>query len=122
MNPTDCPYCGSSVSLTHHNGKTVYRCDGFPVCDARVGCHPGTDRAVGTLADARLRRWRINAHARIDPLWRDGAMSRASVYKWLADTLEIERSECHIGMFDVEQCKATIQAVQSLTSSKLATF
>jgi hypothetical protein len=34
-----------------------------------VGCHKGTTKPLGRLADAELREWKKRAHAAFDPVW-----------------------------------------------------
>lgn len=81
----------------------VYLCDD---CGARVGLHPGTDYPLGTMADARTRLARTQAKGAFNRIWqRDGGMSRAGAYAWLAFCMGIERRRCHFGMFDVQQCE-----------------
>ena len=107
-----CPYCnkesegvdGTAIyphrpDLSH---KWFYQC--VP-CDAYVGCHPGTKNSLGRLANAELRKWKSIAHRVFDPLWRDGHMKRKEAYKALAEVMNIHPNDCHIGMFDVDQCK-----------------
>lgn len=113
-----CDYCGkdaelvdSSVIYPHRlelHGRNVYRCQ---PCGAWVGCHPNTVKPLGRLANAELRRAKMQAHAVFDPLWRDGTMTRGKAYKALAIALNIPKGKCHIGMFDVEQCERVIAAV-----------
>lgn len=118
-----CPYCGGwSAKLTGADiyphrpdlrKKTFYACR---PCDAYVGCHDGTDKPLGTLADRRLRRSRNRAHRAIDPLWVDAPNrkeARVSVYKALAEALGIEREDCHIAMFSDEQCARTVELVEA---------
>lgn len=123
-----CPYCGkwsqlvSGVEIYPHRSDLhhlpFYRCPGD--CDAYVGCHEGTLKPLGRLANAELRHWKKRAHAAFDPIWErrwhikrqkdpkyKKAMARGGRYKRLAELLEIPREECHIGMFTVELCKQT---------------
>lgn len=72
--PERCPCCGGAVELVS-NEVFYKRVLGWPLtyrcmdCDARVGCHPGTDLPLGTLADEVTRRARRAAHvARRAPL------------------------------------------------------
>lgn len=122
-----CPYCGKWSELV--TGAEIYphrpdlrdlkfyRCE---PCDAYVGCHRGTLKPLGRLADAELRHWKKRAHKAFDPIWEERlkkrsatdrkytkAMARGGRYKRLAELLGIPRGECHIGMFDVELCKQT---------------
>lgn len=39
-------------------------------------------------------------------------MTRTEAYKWLASTLEVARSDCHIGMFDESMCSKVTQYAQ----------
>jgi len=80
-----------------------------------VGCHFGTSRPLGRLADHRLRSARRAAHAAFDPLWRGGPMTRAAAYRALADSLGLPRGDCHIGGMDEAQCAAAVEfAAQAL--------
>lgn len=60
----------------------IYYC---PQCGAYVGVHKGTDRAKGRLANAELRRCKIEAHRYFDELYKRGLMRRREAYKWLSD-------------------------------------
>lgn len=116
-----CPYCGckskyvdSSVIYGRSYGM-VYRCE---PCDAFVGVHHKTSKkALGRLANRELREWKKKAHSYFDQLWKRGLKEgrikhevRSSAYKWLANELEIKVEHCHIGMFDIELCRRTIEA------------
>jgi hypothetical protein len=79
-------------------------------CDAYVGCHKGTEKPLGKLANKELRQWRMKAHNAFDPFWKHGNMDRSEAYLWLANELGIDVKKCHIGMFDIEQCKRTVKA------------
>ncbi len=107
-----CHYCGREAERV--TGKEVYpafqylwdkwfyRC--LP-CGAYVGCHPYSWRPLGTLANAELRAARIMAHSSFDPLWRNGEFkSRREAYKWLGEKMGLDRDDCHIGNFNLEQC------------------
>jgi hypothetical protein len=111
-----CPYCGKQAAMV--TGKEVYphRPDLFEKtfyqcapCDAYVGCHPGTRKPLGRLADATLRVAKRRAHDVFDPLWRQSGRSRKSCYAWLAGKLNIAVEDCHIGMFDVSTCHLVIK-------------
>jgi hypothetical protein len=126
-----CNYCGGSATLVtgaevypHRNdlgGKHLYLCK---PCDAWVGCHPGTTKPLGRLANAELRAWKSRAHAAFDPLWRAKMLqgfckkhARDYGYKWLSEQLGIARYACHIGMFDVEQCKRVVEICKQYSSN-----
>jgi hypothetical protein len=117
-----CQYCGYSARLV--TGAEVYqhRSDlsnhKFWLCSedsAWVGCHPGTVKPLGRLANAELRAAKQQAHAAFDPIWQSCEVTRREAYAWLAYQLGIDMSECHIGMFDVSQCYATVKACEKGT-------
>ena len=113
-----CPYCGTASE--HVGGDVVYPhkpeladkkfwlCK---PCDAYVGCHPGTPEPLGRLANAELRRAKMEAHTAFDKLWKgdQAQMRRADAYRWLAAELGIGVDDCHIGMFDLDACKKVIE-------------
>lgn len=132
MNPATmkpvCGYCRREAALVTgdviHPGREDLQAEYFWRCapsDAWVSCHPPAGPGggggvgdgtvpMGSLANAELRRWRSSAHALFDPIWQSGKLSRHQAYGWLAKTLRIPREQCHIGMFNLEQCKATARA------------
>lgn len=88
-------------------------------CQAYVGVHKNSkDYApLGRIANSELRDWKKRAHAAFDPLWQNRmsdlkcskSAARKVIYKWLTKALDIQRSDCHIGMFDVDMCKQTVE-------------
>lgn len=118
MNPI-CPYCedtsafvGGDIIYPHRPdlySKRFYLCE---PCNAYVGCHPGTRKPLGRLANAQLRQAKMDAHRAFDPLWKNGNRSRSEAYKWLAGKLGIPEEECHIGMFDVHRCRQAVAVCQ----------
>lgn len=115
--PPQCPYCHAPSKLvtgrsvyphrTDLHAKKFYRC--VP-CDALVGCHEGTDKPLGRLANPSLRKAKQRAHAAFDPLWIGSPGSkRRKWYSWLAIQLDIPREECHIGMFDEAMCARVVE-------------
>ena len=113
-----CPYCGAEVVLKDSSviyGTSygnVWICSNWPKCDAYVGCQQNSTRPLGRLANPELRYWKKQAHAKFDQLWKHGDMSHTNAYDWLSRELGVPIKECHIGMFDVDQCKAVCNAVQ----------
>ena len=125
-NDVTCPFCGDAAELTDGVGvygtsavgkpyatKSFYVCR---PCDARVGCHPGTTKPLGDLADVTTREARMRAHAAIDPAWTRlaeyGAISRTKarriVYSRLSRLLGIPSDRCHVAMMDVEMCERAV--------------
>ena len=123
-----CPYC-------HREAKLVTGADIYPhrpdlvrkvfwqcaPCNAYVGCHPKHQQfsptgitPLGRLANAELRREKRRAHEAFDPLWRSNEMNRQDAYHWLASQLGMSAANCHIGMLDVDGCRAVVAAVATL--------
>lgn len=110
-----CPYCGNDAKMVdgiviypHRpdlRDKTFWLCK---PCAAWVGCHPGTGKHLGRLANAELRRAKQSAHAVFDPIWKQREMSRKNAYAWLSGALGIPNEQCHIGMFDLSMCKEVV--------------
>lgn len=109
-----CPYCGKAAEFIDSKviyGRSygmIYLCKD---CRAWVGCHKGTDKPLGRLANAELREWKQNAHHLFDKLWKGATMRRGEAYAWLAGQMGKTQQETHIGMFDVEECKKVVHLV-----------
>jgi hypothetical protein len=71
-------------------------------CDAYVGTHKGTNKPFGTLANKKLREWRMKAHTMLSIV--EGEIGRKAAYKWLAGVVQKPLRKTHIGMFSVEEC------------------
>lgn len=116
--PTICRYCGGVIRLVPAEsvygasterlgmrGEVLYQCQN---CNARVGCHKGTTRPLGDVANEILRLKRIEAHQVFDSFWRRKHMSRTQGYRWLAQKLQLPKSETHIGGFEIDTCQQVI--------------
>ena len=127
--PTICRYCGGvirpvpaetiyrdSADRLQMTGETVYQCQN---CNARVGCHKGTDRPLGDVANEVLRLKRIETHQAFDALWKQKGLSRTAAYKWLAKKLRISEEKAHIGGFEMEQCQQVISLCKNELQKEL---
>lgn len=133
----DCPYCGAKSILV--TGETIYphredlyhkRFFHCPLDEAWVGVHEMTGDPLGTLANANLRKLRSAAHAAFDPVWDDPAHQkwakqlgkkdskpkgyfvprfRTAAYTALAKAMDISVENCHIGVFNEDQCRKVIK-------------
>lgn len=128
MSSVKCDYCdrpaelvGGNVIYPHRpdlTHKWFWRCK---PCKAYVGCHitplgqkktkPPLYQPLGRLANAELRAAKQRAHAAFDPLWKSREMTRSSAYKWAAEAMGISANNCHIGMFDIDQCNRLVVLV-----------
>ena len=125
-----CPYCGKKAKLVTGDklrGRQEFSHKKFWLCrpcQAWVGCHAGSSRnaPLGSLANKTLRRLRGQAHSAFDPLWKakmsidkcSKAKARGAGYKWLSAQLGIDPKHCHIGMFQEDLCKRTIEICKSV--------
>lgn len=119
-----CDYCGRRAPLVtgrevypHRpdlHAKQFYQCR---PCGAYVGVHPNTTKPLGRLANAELRRAKMSVHAAFDPIWKEGGRRRGDAYAWLARELGISRSQCHVGMFDLETCRRAIAACRAMVAN-----
>lgn len=126
-----CRYCEQPAKLLRlGDAGYPYQSDYGPVwacipCVAWVGCHKGTTNALGGLANAELRTWKMKAHAAFDPLWqgkirRDScskSKARKAGYKWLSKQLGIPFDQTHIGYMNVEECKKTVEICTGIKPS-----
>lgn len=111
-----CPYCGRTAvyrkaSYVHKNASNsdyLYVCSGYPNCDSYVGAHAGTRSPKGTLADATLRRKRIETHRVFDAIWKNGILSKKDAYRWMRDTFCLSTAQAHIGQFSHYRCDCLI--------------
>ena len=123
-----CPFCKLEAKWCENKeiygknyGKSfmIYLCK---PCDAFVGCHENTKEPLGRMANKEMRNWRKQAHAVFDPLWKKKMIlddlpqkkARGKAYAWLAKQLDIDQIECHIGDFNVLQCKQVVAICERL--------
>lgn len=127
----DCPYCHAPAKFLASSEVVYHGRDYGPIyicapCKAWCGCHPGTTRPLGRLANKELRGWKMKVHAAFDPIWQarferkhavdpryKKGMARGGRYRKLAELMGIPKEETHIGMFDVELCKRAIAICES---------
>ncbi|WP_158636418.1 zinc-finger-containing protein [Luteimonas marina] len=112
-----CPYCCRPAALLHSQSRGYpYPANWGPAwkcatCDACIRCYAGSERPLGSLANAETREWRRRAHAALDAFWRDGGMSRSAAYRWMAKAMGLTKAEAHIGRMDPEACRQLIELI-----------
>lgn len=114
-----CPYCGSRALLRPasvvYGSKAAdpaapyYVCARYPACDAYVAAHRDTRLPMGTLAERKLRRKRIEAHKAFNRLWETELMSKKQAYRWLQAKLGLPEQDAHIGRFSLFRCEQVIR-------------
>lgn len=117
-----CPYCGGKADFVTSKefygqcyGTSLYICH---PCDARVGTHSVTKKALGTLANEELRGLRKKCHGLVDPYWKSGKYTRTEVYERMAIAMGLSKAETHIGMFDEGKCLQLINFFVKQKESK----
>lgn len=124
MKAPTCPYCRSLGRLTSGRevyphrpdlaSKPIYAC--MP-CGAWVGCHPGTTKPLGRMANADLRALKKKAHEVFDRRWKGrqsvNGSPRKSAYTWLAARMGMEFKRCHIGYFSEDECTRVIELCEA---------
>ena len=116
--PTICRYCGGVIRVVPArkiygastdrlglSNENIYLCQN---CNARVGCHKGTNRPLGNVANEVLRLKRRETHQVFDAFWQGNGMSRTKAYKWLAAQMQLSEKDTHIGGFEMDQCQQVI--------------
>ena len=118
-----CRYCQQPAALLRVGDDGYpYQRDYGPTwvcvpCQAWVGCHPGTEKALGGLANAELRAAKQAAHAAFDPLWqrkieKEGCTkghARRAGYRWLSEQLGLPYKQTHIGYMSLEECRRVVE-------------
>lgn len=131
-----CGYCLNPAELVKFGeGGYPYRSDYGPVWLCRkdaawVGCHAGTENALGRLANAELRAAKQAAHAAFDPLWhrkmaREGcskSQARRAGYRWLAAQLGLPVKKTHIGFMSLEECQRVVEICTNVAPKKRSHF
>ena len=121
--PRICRYCGGRVILTtssaiHGIGNDyIYLCTN---CNAYVGCHRGTKRPLGKLANTVLRLKRQETHMVFDAFWRTQGWTRTQAYAWLSRAMRLDPDDAHIGCFEMDECEQVIELCRNYKAEKEA--
>lgn len=97
-----CLTCGKSGVYTPigPNHRPAWICTDA-LCDSYVGCHPGTENALGHLAGPALRAARMNLHVWVDLLWRGKeSPTRKEVYQVLSQVAGVK--SFHVAESDLQ--------------------
>lgn len=94
-----CIECAEDVDARLTSGEEVYshRPDLYSLpfwicdcCNGFVGCHHKTNeptKPLGVIPNKAVKQLRSQIHRILDPIWKNGYMSRKEVYKYLSDKL-----------------------------------
>lgn len=112
-----CIECGNRARLVGGDAIYPHRRDlyakQFWLCDcgAYCGCHPNSDRPLGSPCGPVTRKARSAAHAAFDPIWKRGEMRRSAAYRWLSEAANIPTERCHMGMMTADEAGRVVAAV-----------
>lgn len=98
---SSCIYYGRSYGY-------IYRC---PNCGRYVGVHKGTNIPLGTPADKETQQLRRKVHSRFDKRWTT-QKERSEEYLWLANKLDKDVNDTHIGMLNRETCLKVLELLK----------
>ena len=114
-----CVQCKDEVKPIKTNGKeiyphrkdlyhlTFYKC---PQCGNYVGCHKGTNTALGCIPTKELKQARIKAHNYMDSFWKSGRVKRNKIYKSLTEHFGYEYHNGNTK--SVEECEEAIKVIK----------
>ena len=126
-----CPECGAKMKLRFTDKypnrrakqrrprpkptkSAFYGCSTWPDCDGTHGAH-ADGKPFGIPANKETKGARTRAHAAFDYLWQDKHgeffQERGEAYKWLAERMELDADDAHIGSFDKQQCEQLVAAI-----------
>ena len=123
--PQECPNCGESVEIVHHNdvyGRAygswpwMYKCTSL-ICDSYVGMHPYTNIPLGTLADEPTRDARRRTKKLFHQYLDKYGLTRSEGYINLAGAMGRPKSEVHFGMFEIADCFDAYEALYRMLRS-----
>ena len=121
-----CQHCNQPAKLVGGDAVYPHRPDLYHLnfwlcepCQAFVGCHPVSKHlngdgktALGRPANAEVRKARSAVHRYFDPQHLEGYWSRREAYERLGQLMKLEPEDCHIGMFDLQQCTKALELVR----------
>lgn len=92
------------------HSKVFWSC---PQCNNYVGAHRDTHEPFGSIPTPALRRWRNTVHRAVDPIWRNGHMTRGQVYAEMSMRLGLR--DFHVGNIgNIEDAQQALDAANQL--------
>lgn len=89
--------------------KKFWRC---PTCHEFVGCHPNSEKPLGTIPTKKLKYARLKIHEILDPLWRQGKYSRGGIYSKISKFLGYQYHTGEIN--DIETARKVYRFILSI--------
>lgn len=107
-----CPSCNKEAPWVENKEKygknygKSYMCYFCKECEYYVGCHNNTRAPLGTMISKEHCKYRKAVHNKIDPIWREGILTRKEVYQKISKQLGYTY---HTGEADIETCKKVLE-------------
>ncbi len=122
-----CCGCSEKIKARLTDGEEIYRhrkdlyllpfwkCD---YCGNFVGCHHKTDnptKPLGCIPTPEIKNARKHIHAKLDPIWKNGNISRNQLYKKLSKNLGWKYHTANIR--SIEEAREVYRAVEFLVKN-----
>lgn len=124
-----CCECEKEVDAVLTNGSEIYphRKDLYTLpfwkcitCNNFVGCHHKTKnqtKPLGVIPTKEIKSMRIRLHGIIDPLWKDGIIERAKLYKLISNHIGYQYHTANIK--SVQEANSIIEVALKISSDFL---
>ncbi len=110
----------TGVEVYPHRGDLFdlpfWKCD---ICGNFVGCHHKTDnrtRPLGVIPTPDIKKARQEIHKILDPLWKDGGITRSKVYKLITERIGWKYHTAKIR--SIEEARDIYRIVRDLANKK----
>lgn len=122
--PSVCHCCGAAVALTEKRtinpsaskSAKIYLCVNS-VCNAYVGCKPGTDVAIGSLATQATRLARNKAQASMRALVDSKLLgTERDSYEWMFQIMSLPHNRHGISWLRNNECKKLVDEINFFMS------
>lgn len=104
----NCP-CGGVFEERYGPFGVFFGCNRWPKCDHILTFVAPLNE--WQITDTELRKLRIQAHAKIDPIWRKKLASRKRVYEAMSKIMDVTPLLCHIQYFDKDTCRRLLRHI-----------
>ncbi len=128
VKPPICPVCGRAAKLVTAKElfgdeaidpeRMLWVCPKYDLgCETYVYTQKGTNRPLGEMATAEVRSLRIKAHRAIDRVIKSGVMTKADVYDYLSDAMDVPKGRFHLAECGEYGCRETIRLMNKVLNN-----
>ncbi len=107
-----CCSCNKEILANKITGEKIYnhREDLYhlifwqcPFCELYVGSHKETNEPLGIIPTKEMKDLRIEIHNILDPLWKDGKITRGKIYRRMSGFLKKEYHTASLSTIEEHQ-------------------